>query len=41
MEYRISINEAHLTPITSIEFNPYRREIYTGAEGKSILFFLF
>ncbi|ORX42833.1 WD40 repeat-like protein [Piromyces finnis] len=36
MEYRISINEAHLTPITAIEFNPFRREIYTGAEDGSI-----
>jgi len=37
MEYRNSINEAHVTPITSIEFNPFRREIYTGAEGIIII----
>jgi len=36
MEYRNSINEAHVTPITSIEFNPFRREIYTGAEDGSM-----
>jgi len=36
MEYRSSINEAHATPITAIEFNPFRREIFTGAEGNII-----
>jgi len=36
MEYRSSINEAHATPITAIEFNPFRREIFTGAEGNTI-----
>ncbi|KAG4091430.1 WD40 repeat-like protein [Neocallimastix lanati (nom. inval.)] len=36
MEYRSSINEAHATPITAIEFNPFRREIFTGAEDGSI-----
>jgi len=35
MEYRRSINEAHATPITDIKFNPFRREIFTGAEGNT------
>ncbi len=34
MEYKQTINEAHSKPITCISYHPFRKEIFTAAEGK-------
>jgi hypothetical protein len=34
MEYRMSVPEMHARTILCVAYNPYRREIYTGSEGK-------
>lgn len=33
MEYRQTITEAHSKPILAIQYNPFRREIYSAGEG--------
>ena len=33
MEYRNTINDAHPKPVSCIQYNPFRREIYTAGEG--------
>jgi len=35
MEYRQTITEAHSKPILAIQYNPFRREIYSAGEGMS------
>jgi WD40 repeat protein len=33
MELHMTIGDAHPKPLVSIQFNPFRREVYTGGEG--------
>ena len=33
MEYRYTIHDSHPKPVSCIQYNPFRREIYTAGEG--------